>query len=84
MRAVRRAIEAHPEKRILFVSHGDIIRTILCQCIGVELKYFRRLRVDNATFSAIQIVGDFAEVKFVNLLPDPDRAFATPFVSKKP
>lgn len=79
MRAVLRAIEAHPEKRILFVSHGDILRAILCHCIGVDLKYFRRIRVDNAAFSAIQIVGDFAEVKFVNLLPDPERAFVTPF-----
>jgi broad specificity phosphatase PhoE len=79
VRAVRRAIEANPEKRILFVSHGDIIRAILCHCIGVELKFFRRIRVDNATFSAIQIVGDFAEVKFVNLLPDPERAFVPPF-----
>ena len=37
MRAVRRAIEANPEKRILFVSHGDIIRTVLCHLIGAEL-----------------------------------------------
>ncbi len=79
MRAVRRAIEANPEKRILFVSHGDIIRTVLCHLIGSELQHFRRIRVDNATFSAIQIVGDFSEVKFMNLLPDPERAFIPPF-----
>ncbi len=79
MRAVRRAIAANPGKRILFVSHGDIIRTVLCHLIGAELQHFRRLRVDNATFSAVQIVGDFAEVKFLNLLPDPERAFVAPF-----
>ena len=79
MRAIVRAIEANPEKRILFVSHGDIIRTVLSHLIGAELQHFRRIRVDNATFSAIQIVGDFAEVKFMNLLPDPERAFIAPF-----
>jgi broad specificity phosphatase PhoE len=81
--AVMRAIAANPGKRILFVSHGDIIRTVLCHFIGLELEHFRRIRVDNATFSAVQIAGDFAEVKFLNLLPDPGRAFVAPFVSKR-
>jgi hypothetical protein len=50
---------------------------------GLELAHFRRIRVDNAAFSGFQLIGDFAEVKFLNLLPDPDRAFLTPFTSKK-
>ncbi len=81
--AVHRAIAANEGRRILFVSHGDIIRTILCHFMTMELRNFRRIRVDNATFSAIQIIGDFAEIKFLNLLPDPERAFVAPFVSKK-
>ena len=28
--AVMRAIAAHPGQRVIFVSHGDIIRTVLC------------------------------------------------------
>ena len=81
--AVRRAIAANSGRRILFVSHGDIIRTVLCHFMRLELAHFRRIRVDNAAFSGFQLIGDFAEVKFLNLLPDPDRAFVTPFVSKK-
>jgi broad specificity phosphatase PhoE len=81
--AVRRAITDNSGRRILFVSHGDIIRTILCHFLRLELAHFRRIRVDNAAFSAFQLVGDFAEMKFLNLLPDPDRAFAVPFASKK-
>jgi len=81
--AVHRAIAANPGRRILFVSHGDIIRTVLCKLMGLELEHFRRIRVDNATFSGVQLVGDFAEVKFLNLLPDPERAFVTPFKSKQ-
>jgi broad specificity phosphatase PhoE len=81
--AVRRAISENSGRRIMFVSHGDIIRTVLCYFMRLELAHFRRIRVDNAAFSGIQLIGDFAEVKFLNLLPDPDRAFATPFVSKK-
>jgi hypothetical protein len=35
--------------------------------------------VDNATFFGLEISDDFAEVKFLNLLPDPRRAFVAPF-----
>ena len=81
--AVRRAITEYSGRRILFVSHGDIIRTVLCHFMRLELAHFRRIRVDNAAFSGFQMIGDFAEMKFLNLLPDPDRAFAVPFASKK-
>ncbi|HUO05182.1 MAG TPA: histidine phosphatase family protein [Candidatus Binataceae bacterium] len=80
---VMHTVAANAGRRILFVSHGDIIRTILCHFMGLELENFRRIRVDNATFTGIHIIGDFAEVKFVNLLPDPARAFVAPFASKK-
>jgi broad specificity phosphatase PhoE len=80
--AVRRAIANNSGRRILFVSHGDIIRTVLCHFMRLELAHFRRIRVDNAAFSSFQLMGDFAELKFLNLLPDPARAFVAPFVSK--
>jgi broad specificity phosphatase PhoE len=82
--AVARALAANADRRILFVSHGDIIRTVLCHFMGLELKFFHRIRVDNATFSALQIAGNFAELKFLNLLPDPGRAFVSPFSTAKP
>ncbi len=81
--AVRRALADNNGRRILFVSHGDIIRTVLCHFMRLELAHFRRIRVDNAAFSGFQLMGDFAELKFLNLLPDPERAFVAPFVSKK-
>jgi broad specificity phosphatase PhoE len=82
--AIHRAVEANPGRRILFVSHGDIIRTVLCYFLGLELKFFNRVRVDNAALSAIQIAGNFAEVKFMNWLPEPSRAFISPFSRAKP
>jgi broad specificity phosphatase PhoE len=80
--AIAGAIGANPGRRILFVSHGDIIRTVLAHFMGLDLGQFRRLRIDNATFSGLQLAGDFAEIKFLNLLPDPGRAFVSPFTSK--
>src|SRR5262249_19013172 len=81
--AVNRAILANPRRRILFVSHGDIIRTVLCHYLKIELALFRRIRIDNPTFPPLQIIGDFAEIKFLNLLSDPERPSPPPFMSKK-
>ena len=77
--AVDAAVTEHRGKRVLFVSHGDIIRTVMCHYMRLDLHHFHRLRVDNATFFGIEISDEFAEVKFLNLLPDPDRAFRSPF-----
>lgn len=77
--AVEGAIAAYRGRRLLFVSHGDIIRTVLCHYLKLELQHFHRLRVDNASFFGLEINGEFAEVKFMNLLPDPERAFKLPF-----
>jgi hypothetical protein len=40
--------------------------------------------VDNASISTIQISGKFAEMKFLNMLPDPAQAFIAPFPIKRP
>jgi probable phosphoglycerate mutase len=62
-------------ERVLFVSHGDIIRTALCHYMAIPLGEFRRIRVDNCGISAITLRAAHAEVKFVNLLADPERAW---------
>src|SRR5581483_4619052 len=80
--SIRHTLAANPGKRVLFVSHGDIIRTVLCHFLKLGLENFRRIRIDNATFFGIQIAGDFAEIKFLNLISDPSRVFLAPFKSK--
>jgi broad specificity phosphatase PhoE len=81
--AVMRTLAENDGQRVLFVSHGDIIRTVLCHFIALELRHFRRIRIDNAAVSAIQVAGNFAELKFLNLLPDIGRTFVAPFPIKK-
>jgi broad specificity phosphatase PhoE len=62
-------------ERVLFVSHGDIIRSALCHFLAIPVTEFRRVRVDNCGMSAVTLRGGQAEVKFVNMLADPDRAW---------
>ena len=80
--AVMRTLGEGDRQRVLFVSHGDIIRTVLCHFMAMELRHFRRIRVDNAALSAVQVAGDFAEVKFLNVIPDIGRTFIAPFPIK--
>src|SRR5208337_55422 len=82
--AVLRTLRENADRRIMFVSHGDIIRTVLCHFLGLELKFFHRVRIDNAALSGVQIAGNFAEVKFMNWLPEPSRSFISPFATAKP
>jgi broad specificity phosphatase PhoE len=81
--AISHTLKRNDGGRVLFVSHGDIIRTVLCHFIGMELRHFRRIRVDNAALSAVQVAGEFAEVKFLNLIPDIGRTFVAPFPVRK-
>lgn len=64
-----------PGENVLFVSHGDIIRTTLCHFLAIPVTEFRRVRIDNCGISAVSFRDGYAEVRFVNLLADPDRAW---------
>lgn len=66
---------ARQGERVLFVTHGDLIRTILCRFLQVPLAGFRRLRIDNCGLSAVAVSDGSGEVKFVNMLADPARAW---------
>lgn len=66
---------ARAGERTLVVSHGDILRSILCSFLAVPLAEFRRLRTDNCGVSVVAHGGGQPEVKFVNVLADPERAW---------
>lgn len=61
--------------RTLFVSHGDIIRSALCHFLAVPTAEYRRLRVDNCGIAGVLAHDGYSEVKFVNMLADPERVF---------
>jgi len=70
--AIDRAVAG---ERTLFVSHGDLIRATLCRYLSIPLAQYRRLRIDNASVSAFADDRGRIEVKFVNLLAAPERAW---------
>lgn len=74
----RRGLEGlacvQPEECVLFVTHGDIIRTLLCHFLATPLSEYRRLRTDNCGLSAVAVSTGMPEVKFLNVLADQSRA----------
>ncbi|MCZ6547548.1 MAG: histidine phosphatase family protein [Deltaproteobacteria bacterium] len=70
LKAIQRAALEIPEGRLLFVSHGDVIRAILCHYLRVPLEEYRRLRIDNGSLSVLEIDGTWAHIKFINYIPD--------------
>lgn len=70
LKALRSAVKEFPRGRLLFVSHGDVIRAIVCHYLQLPLMEFRRLRIDNGSLTAFEVNGRWAEIKFINYLPD--------------
>lgn len=70
LRAIRRAVNEFPGGRLLFVSHGDVIRAMICHYMQLPLQEFRRLRIDTGSLTVLEVDGGWAEIKFLNYLRD--------------
>jgi broad specificity phosphatase PhoE len=74
-RGVAALERAEPGERVVFVSHGDIIRATICHYLEIPAAEFRRIRIDNCGLTAITERRGRPEVKFINTLADPQRAW---------
>ncbi|MFN8603613.1 MAG: histidine phosphatase family protein [Candidatus Binatia bacterium] len=70
--AMARVVEAAAGRPAIVVSHGDPLRLVLCGCLRMDVAELRRVRLDNGGLSAIELTGEWAEVKFLNMRPDLD------------
>lgn len=50
---VRELVDTHPDSVIWIVSHGDVIKAVLADALGVHLDHFQRIVVDTASVSVI-------------------------------
>ncbi|HEX6176345.1 MAG TPA: histidine phosphatase family protein [Candidatus Binatia bacterium] len=81
LKVIHQAAQKVPGGRFLFVSHGDVIRAILCHYMKLPLNEYRRLRVDNGSLSALQTNGRWAEIKYVNYLHEIILASKEPYMA---
>ena len=70
LQSAERALAGCREGSPLLISHGDPLRLLLVACLALDPLQFRRLRVDNGALSAVDLAGDWSELKFLNMRPD--------------
>ena len=83
LQVIHEAAQKRPGGRFLMVSHGDVIRAILCHYMKLPLNEYRRLRVDNGSLSALQTNGRWAEIKYVNYLDEIILASREPYMAAR-
>jgi broad specificity phosphatase PhoE len=76
LEAIQRALDVDAGGRVLVVSHGDMIRSLLCHLLAVDLAEYRRFTVDNCSVSAVDVRDGWVSVRFVNMVSDASRLWA--------
>jgi broad specificity phosphatase PhoE len=56
----------HTEGHLLFVTHADVIRTILSHYLDIEMVQLRQMRIDHASITAVSLFEERAELLFLN------------------
>jgi probable phosphomutase (TIGR03848 family) len=51
---VQRLVRKHPDDIIWIVTHGDVIKAIVADALGVHLDHFQRIIIDTASVSIVQ------------------------------
>ena len=60
-------LEKHTEEEtILIVAHSGVLRTLVCQLLGLELRHFRQIRLDLASLSMLETYQGGAILSLLN------------------
>lgn len=54
---IQEIIDDNQGKNILVVAHGGVIRVILAQCLGMDLKFYWKLKQDNVALNIVDFYG---------------------------
>lgn len=63
---VRQLVKAHPEGFVWIVTHGDVIKAIVADALGVHLDHFQRIIIDTASVSVVHYTPKRPFVERVN------------------
>jgi phosphoserine phosphatase len=64
--ALERMRGAHPGADLMVVSHGGVIKALLCSTLGMEIRYLFRVKQDNTAVSQIELDGRVRRVLLLN------------------
>ena len=55
-----------PSQTMLIVSHSGPLRVLICRLLGMDLKHWRQISLDNASLSILEIYSQGAVVSLLN------------------
>jgi len=63
---LERMRDAHPKADLIVVSHGGVIKALLCFALGLDVRYLFRLKQDNTATNQIELDGRVRRVLLLN------------------
>ncbi|SHI00851.1 histidine phosphatase family protein [Sporanaerobacter acetigenes] len=66
MNKIDSILKSNPNKNILVVSHGATIKTIILGYVGIDLKYYNRMTLNNTSLSIIEFRDRNNVIKLLN------------------
>lgn len=64
--ALHRMRAAQPESDVIVVSHGGVIKALLCFALGLDIRFLFRLKQDNTAVNQIELEGRVRRVLLLN------------------
>lgn len=64
--AFQRMQAAHPGADVIVVSHGGVIKALLCHFLGLGMRALFRIKQDNTAMNQVQVEGEVRRVLLVN------------------
>ncbi len=65
-RALERMRTAHPERDVIVVSHGGVIKSMLCAIMGLDVRRLFRIKQDNTALNVVELDGARRRVALLN------------------
>jgi alpha-ribazole phosphatase len=63
---LERMRDAHPKADLIVVSHGGVIKALLCFALGLDVRHLFRLKQDNTAINRIELDGRVRRVLLLN------------------
>jgi broad specificity phosphatase PhoE len=65
---LRRLVQAHPDQHVLVVSHGDVIKAMVANVLGLSLDNLESFDIAPCSVSVIAMGSDWGQVRLLNSL----------------
>jgi broad specificity phosphatase PhoE len=66
MEGLHRLRAEHPDRQVLVVSHGDVIKAIVASCLGLSLDRLESLEIVPASVSVLALGAEWSQLKLLN------------------